>query len=961
MKQSLPPRSEQQIRESQRSADDIALTNKSRSFVNNRPETTAQRIFMDTIHSSPLMMAQRKLVESFHSSSRMVAQRELHRSLQNPSMQLRATPEEELLQGKFGIVQRTQFPAVKPNNARLPGNLRSGIENLSGVSQLQLDIDGQGFTKRTGYETTDDAKYNALLGALNLYHLRVMNAGEYGNPTVLALQEVLNNAKVFLNDYTNQYGDIGRVQDHTKKLIDGTVRELNQVVKKLHDNQVGANDDEKIKETEKDLTFEGSKHLLHILRYQKAMGFKGKESPVGKLAEGPAIIQNWTARGDMYHVKAVMGMFPQLKLIIYDLTKPGKIDSMTQRNHAEEYATEWKQACVMADYYDDSNRVYYTYDTGVSGKGGDGNAYAFYKEYQHQGNKVKEGKNLYIGVGGCTTLLGLTMKDARDKEDRGEEDAFSERYEQMKEAVAPVPTDSNRASKQDIIDCLRAKGFENDTKYMIVNFRDSGHKNIQNKLRDKKGGERDRLIEGYDPKQPTAEGNHPELDSGSLGIRQLGAVAEEKGFKAVYMGEEPTDAQVPNLLEYWSWNWKGKKICRGGRGAEAYLLRVLGEEFNVSYMGLRSGVTDQIAMAGIPIISIDLDLFHRKSAPEIIKNPGYKVRDDVGDSWGRGSKLEAGLGRRYGRVFLQHGRSQKEFTDDGRWEGGYHKEDLANIGDAIDFYFGDEDKGGRHKTHPLHPEQIKLTASKGKESKEQMTQNLQGIIDTSMNPEVVLAQAKTLIGDGKIEANNRQALNFLMTHMEYTPIPLNDSEKSKEEGYQEMRNRKIEEKKQFGDKAIKMLPDNLKGIFLIQTQDYLKLSNSESARKVRDNLPTYNKIKSCIDSILTEFEYIRRRYFSDEKQFGFVLTELDSYRQVTDTKLGVLQQLSGLNELSQNESFFLKDLRREIMEAGEKLTENISNKLEAKYGKKQTWGYYDAMSKDIVQRINVKNQVLKDL
>jgi hypothetical protein len=66
---------------------------------------------------------------------------------------------------------------------------------------------------------------------------------------------------------------------------------------------------------------------------------------------------------------------------------------------------------------------------------------------------------------------------------------------------------------------------------------------------------------------------------------------------------------------------------------------------------------------------------------------------------------------------------------------------------------------------------------------------------------------------------------------------------------------------------------------------------------------------------LTGFEYVRKRYFSDEKQFGFVLTELDSCRQVNDTKLDVLQQLGGLNEWSQNESFFLKDLRREIMEA----------------------------------------------
>jgi hypothetical protein len=101
MKQSLSVGSEQQVRQSQTAANNRSATSEVQSFVDNRPQTIAQRQLLNTIHASPQMIAQCKLAESIRNSPRMVAQRELSRSLQSPSLQLQTAPEEEMLQGKF--------------------------------------------------------------------------------------------------------------------------------------------------------------------------------------------------------------------------------------------------------------------------------------------------------------------------------------------------------------------------------------------------------------------------------------------------------------------------------------------------------------------------------------------------------------------------------------------------------------------------------------------------------------------------------------------------------------------------------------------------------------------------------------------------------------------------------------------------------------------------------------------
>ena len=201
MKQSLSIGSEQQVRQSQTTANNRSATSEMQSFVDNRPQTIAQRQLINAIHASPQMIAQRKQAVSIHNSPRMVAQREFSRSLQSPGVQLQAAPEEEMLQGKFetaqrveeeeplqgkfeavqrveeeeplqgkfalaqqveaeeplqgkfDVAQRAQQSAAKPNNTGLPDNLKSGIEHLSGMSMDHVKVH---------YNSSQPAQLNAL-------------------------------------------------------------------------------------------------------------------------------------------------------------------------------------------------------------------------------------------------------------------------------------------------------------------------------------------------------------------------------------------------------------------------------------------------------------------------------------------------------------------------------------------------------------------------------------------------------------------------------------------------------------------------------------------------------------------------------------------------------------------------------------------------------------------------------
>lgn len=478
-----------------------------------------------------------------------------------------------------------------------------------------------------------------------------------------------------------------------------------------------------------------------------------KTDDPGKIS--PVIAQTAKARGDMYHVKAVLGLIPEMKVILYDLPliDEAAIHSPSGREQAEKKLKLWGQAAEMARYYNNREKSFYLAPgKAASISAATGAEYTFYEAYK----KLKQdGRPLpskqRIGVGGCTTLIGLIMADARAKGDS----VYAEKRGALAEAIAPdpQPRDATRITRQELKTFLGQKGFVRDEKYLILNYRGSGHLAIEKKLKAAATNEeRHKVVEQYEPDAATDEGNHPELDTGVTGLNQLRSHAEYLGFIPVFMGEEPAEAanQRPNLFKYWEWEIDGKKVNAGGRAGEAYVLRVLHEEFGVKALAMRSGVTDQLAFLGIPVISIDIDTFHRMPAPDIFGSKpgsqGAEKNQDAVDSWARGSKLEAGLGRDYGRVFLQHPRDMRAFAQEGKWSGGFHPDDRENIVSALKHYFMGEGTSLRHTTHPLHPSQIAEMESQAfAQLGGKAFAQLGGKVDTNLNPEAVLLNLKLLL------------------------------------------------------------------------------------------------------------------------------------------------------------------------------------------------------------------------
>ncbi|HZW23890.1 MAG TPA: DUF4157 domain-containing protein [Gallionella sp.] len=99
-------------------------------------------------NTSPRMAAQRKAIRAIHNSPNVTAQRQQIDSLTGGTAQRKEA--EEPLQAK--VAQREAAP-VKPNNTGLPDNLKSGIENLSGMSMDNVKVH---------YNSSQPAQLNAL-------------------------------------------------------------------------------------------------------------------------------------------------------------------------------------------------------------------------------------------------------------------------------------------------------------------------------------------------------------------------------------------------------------------------------------------------------------------------------------------------------------------------------------------------------------------------------------------------------------------------------------------------------------------------------------------------------------------------------------------------------------------------------------------------------------------------------
>ena len=145
-------------------------------FADNRAATTAQLAVQQLMHNSPRSTAQRATATAMNTFP-VQQQKTIQRAAQEEELQMKAIPqtaqlagmdEEELLQGKFETAQRAEYEeplqgkfetvqraedeellqgkfepaqrAEKPNNTGLPDNLKSGIENLSGMSMDHVKV-----------------------------------------------------------------------------------------------------------------------------------------------------------------------------------------------------------------------------------------------------------------------------------------------------------------------------------------------------------------------------------------------------------------------------------------------------------------------------------------------------------------------------------------------------------------------------------------------------------------------------------------------------------------------------------------------------------------------------------------------------------------------------------------------------------------------------------------------------
>ncbi|MFI0444516.1 hypothetical protein [Actinomadura sp. 6N118] len=256
----------------------------------------------------------------------------------------------------------------------------------------------------------------------------------------------------------------------------------------------------------------------------------------------------------------------------------------------------------------------------------------------------------WIREGGATTIVtayaGVSAEQRRDVPGFVAPEVF----------VKGTGTSLDKGIHED----LGAHGFTGGKRYVIVNYRQSGH----------------------------TSGTAPALDTGEEGFLQLMDAVARLGLVPVPMGEydpyprlgrTPKDEVSANLLRYWTW----KSVDSLGRRAEARLLRVLVEKFAaVAAVGMRSGVTDLLAYVGIPTLSIDI----------------HPRRGVVAKGWQRPLKRES-VFPAYKVVSLMQGR-QRERDKQERWAGDFGAQDLAVIQKALDLLTRGETMDWKAPQHP---------------------------------------------------------------------------------------------------------------------------------------------------------------------------------------------------------------------------------------------------------------------
>ncbi|MEV4940499.1 DUF4157 domain-containing protein [Streptomyces zaomyceticus] len=295
----------------------------------------------------------------------------------------------------------------------------------------------------------------------------------------------------------------------------------------------------------------------------------------------------------------------------------------------------------------------------------------------------KSGESLGLAHGGGENLStnkfrnGMPGLNVEGREERMQ--AFYREYAAPDQATEQAFNDAHATAGHPL------SRFRTGVRYVIVNYRDSGH---------------------------TGEGNAPALDTGRSGLAQLQEMISNHpdlgGAQPVLIGGYPDPATVagPHLLKYWE--WPGMT----GRRSELALLHYLKENFTIlGAVGMRSGVTDQFAFAGIKTLSIDISPNQARPRNGETEDNETDVEKYASKGWERGGKLEAVLGQQYGRAFLREIREGDQTVPNEEWEGPFGEQDRAMLRDAIAYFFAEARGDGgarataenfRHYTHPLH-------------------------------------------------------------------------------------------------------------------------------------------------------------------------------------------------------------------------------------------------------------------
>ncbi len=265
---------------------------------------------------------------------------------------------------------------------------------------------------------------------------------------------------------------------------------------------------------------------------------------------------------------------------------------------------------------------------------------------------------------------------------RGQDDSRLQEF--YRDYAAPTPEQDTTFTE-----LLTRKKFQRETPYVLVNFRDSGH---------------------------AGTGNAPALDTGKTGMQNvIDAVRRALGDDVIPVpvgdfpaGHTEREWPGPHLVKYYEW------AETKDRRSQLALLYHLNTNFTVlGAVGMRSGVTDQFAFAGIKTISIDITPYQGRQIEEQYPGENAMMRHPS-KGWNRGMKLEEAFGPHYGRAFLKDAREDDLRTDDPNWPGYLSDGDQNSITDAVSFYFTNPkamDTGTglkadrnnyRHKSHPMN-------------------------------------------------------------------------------------------------------------------------------------------------------------------------------------------------------------------------------------------------------------------